>query len=692
MLSWFRGKSFEEQVSEFDDKINIVVNSLVKSSKSSAEEDQFDLANLQNLDTCNEYVIFLGAELEKRFKKIDAEAIADAIYIGKRRKNSQKKELNNMNANNYESENEVKHTKKEICIKISSHYVRILNLLSAILTAINPDMNMCSRRIKALYETTSSDVNTGFVKTCNADDTDKSNPLYTKNIKNIPGIKQLLNLYYFNLIQDANNVDPEELEKIKKEFEDILQTFTEVFKYSIDENPLESANISEIQNNVNESINKLSHVVAANQPTDPLLQEKVNQMSSSLQELKEQLEHKESLPNETVKQIKNNITTSIKTEFTQNFDALKTQLNTLIAEIKNKPANSTPQSNQPNEINTPSNSTPQSNQPNEINTPSNNTPQSNQPNEINNFLNNTPQMSNQPIGGPIEVDNVYNPPSEQSNNRIVTANTIEEQNTVQPTKEQMGGVYDNQSQPVDMVPPQTVDMVQPQSVDMVQSQSVVNNVDNKLFQNVTATTQTNVDTTNNSINVIQETMTLPVDIKLAKSKIGKFLEFADKYKSYYEIPEEYKFAFETNSINDIVDFYTCSSNPSQIVINIDDSKYSDFKSSYQALKQHYLDSSNKLLGIIENDLLEKFEHNNNNNNNNNNNKKNKNNGNSNNNNNRKNNSLKESYKLRSITNQKLSEIQLNVMKELTNYYTKCQKYYEEAFKYLADSLIPEELY
>ena len=119
MLAWFRGKSFEEQVSEFDDKINTVINSLVKSSKSKADEDLFDLANLQNLDTCNEYVIFLGSELEKRFKKVDAEAIADAIYIGKRRKNSQKKELNNLNADNYEGINEVKHSKKEICIKIS---------------------------------------------------------------------------------------------------------------------------------------------------------------------------------------------------------------------------------------------------------------------------------------------------------------------------------------------------------------------------------------------------------------------------------------------------------------------------------------------------------------------------------------------------------------------------------------------
>jgi hypothetical protein len=621
MLSWFRGKSFEEQVSEFDDKINIVVNSLVKSSKSSAEDDQFDLANLQNLDTCNEYVIFLGAELEKRFKKIDAEAIADAIYIGKRRKNSQKKEMNNMNANNYENDNQVKHSKKEICIKISSHYVRILNLLSAILTAINPDLNMCSRRIKALYETTSSDVNTGFVKTCVSDDTDKSNPLYTKNIKNIPGIKQLLNLYYFNLIQDANNIDPEELEKIKEEFKKILQTFTEVFKFSIDENPLEPIEISE----VDESITQLNQAVAENhpaEPLEPLLQEKVNQMNASLQTLKEQIEQKTAIPNETVNKIKNNIRNSIQTEFKQNFDALKTQLDTLINEIKNKPP--TPVTSNQN-------------------------------------------MSNQPIGGPVQ--NTY-VPTEQPNNTIITANTI---NTPNPeTTPQTGGVYNNQ--PIaNVTTPTTTNNT---NLTIPNNTNNINN--NKLLENVTTTTDPNISNTPNSINIIPEEIA-PVDLKLAKTNIGKFLEFADKYKSYYEIPEEYKVAFETNDINEIVDFYTCSSQPSQVVINIDDSKYSDFKNSYQALKKHYLDSSNKLLSIIENDLLEKVEPSNNNNNN----KKTKNNG---------NNNLKEQYKLRSITNQQLNKIQISVMQELSNYYSKCQKYYEEAFKYLADSLIPEELY
>ena len=653
MLSWFRGKSFEDQVSEFDDKINIVVNSLIKSSKSKVEGDQFDLINLQDLDICNEYVIFLGAELEKRFKKVDAEAIADAIYIGKRRKNSQKKEVNNMNANNYESENSVKHSKKEICVKISSHYVRILNLLSAILTAINPDLNMCSRRIKALYETTQTDLNTGFVRTCKSDDTDMSNPLYTNNIKNIPGIKQLLNLYYFNLIQDADNMNPEELDKIKTEFTKIIQTFTDAFKFSFEENPIEPLNISEIQNNVNESIETLNQTVTTQPITDPLLQEKVNEMSSSLQALKNQVQQKTGITNETVQQIKNNISSSIKTELSHNFNTLKSQLDTLVNEIKNKPTTSEPSEPSKNQF-----------------------------------------MSNEPIGGPIE--NVYNSTASENNNnnnKLFTANQIEQPTNSKPvdvaeTKTQLGGVYNNMTPMTPMTPTtldNTMTSTTPTTLDNTMTPTTL---DNKLVNNVTNMTQSNTSA-NNYINIIPQDTT-PADIKLAKTNIGKFLQFVDKYKTYYEIPTEYNLTFETRDINDIVDFYTCSTEPSQIVINIDDSKYSDFKTSYQSLKQHYLDSSNKLLNIIESDLLEKVESTNNNNKKNNNNNNNNNNKKKNNNNN--NNNLNETYKLRTITNQKLSEIQLNVMQELTNYYTKCQKYYEEAFKHLADSLIPEELY
>ncbi len=137
MLAWFKGKSFEDQVGEFETKINQIATSLIKSSEENIEEGNYDLAKLLDLNECSEYVIFLGSELEKRFKKVDAEDISNAIYIGKRQKKSQTNNKNNkmtsnLNINNYSNSKE-KHSKKDICIRIASHFIRILNLISAIL-------------------------------------------------------------------------------------------------------------------------------------------------------------------------------------------------------------------------------------------------------------------------------------------------------------------------------------------------------------------------------------------------------------------------------------------------------------------------------------------------------------------------------------------------------------------------------
>jgi hypothetical protein len=59
---------------------------------------------------------------------------------------------------------------------------------------------MCSRRIKALYEASVENPNTGYVKLCESDDTQPRNMLYPDNVEDIPGIKYLLGLYYFYLV------------------------------------------------------------------------------------------------------------------------------------------------------------------------------------------------------------------------------------------------------------------------------------------------------------------------------------------------------------------------------------------------------------------------------------------------------------------------------------------------------------
>jgi hypothetical protein len=344
MFAWFKGKSFEEQVVEFDDKINQIVTSLVKSNEENIEKGDYDLTSLQNPEMCNEYTIFLASELEKRFKKVEVAAISDAIYVGKRRKNSQKKYENNMNINNYFSpvenkedeegeKGEGKYNKKDLCLRIASHYIRIFNIISAILTAINPKKNMCSRRIEALYKVTEDDIKNGFIRTCKSDDTDRKNPLYTNNILDIPGIQQLLNLYYFHLAQDGDIYDEENLEKIKDEFFKMLDSFYDVYSLVLDENKpdnqtqIQTQNTTELKNmetSVNQSLEKLTEVAnqaytipsqqetqMASPQTDEVYQ-KINNLTTLLTDLKNQIQtqqqvNKNTISTQVVNQLKNSL-------------------------------------------------------------------------------------------------------------------------------------------------------------------------------------------------------------------------------------------------------------------------------------------------------------------------------------------------------------------------------------------------
>ena len=99
---------------------------------------------------------------------------------------------------------------------------------------------MCSRRIQALYKITENDVEKGYIKTCHSDDIDKTNPLYPNDINNIPGIKQLLNIYYFYLAQDTDYQNEEQIEKMQNEYDKLVETFLifikiQLIKYFLNE-------------------------------------------------------------------------------------------------------------------------------------------------------------------------------------------------------------------------------------------------------------------------------------------------------------------------------------------------------------------------------------------------------------------------------------------------------------------------
>ena len=191
----------DNKFEEFTTKINNIVTDLIN------EGNYEDFLDLQDSDKCADYSIFLEDELMNKFKKVDLVGFSKSLFIGKSR---------------YEEDEIIQNKKKkELCSDISIYYIRVLNLLAAIFSAINPEGNMCLRKLNALYK--SIDPNTGQVSVCN------DNPkLYPLNFMKMEGIKELSELYTIYNIEgnEANSAE------IRNEIETLKTTLGEFFKGS----------------------------------------------------------------------------------------------------------------------------------------------------------------------------------------------------------------------------------------------------------------------------------------------------------------------------------------------------------------------------------------------------------------------------------------------------------------------------
>jgi hypothetical protein len=217
-LLFGKKKEFNEELKEFTTKVDSLVTDILASTQDDLHQN---LMALQSPDKCNDYAIILSDELGKKYKEVQLKQFADTIFISKKEENC--KDADCLSKRTIKSKDKA-YSKKELCDSIASHYIRILNIIAAVLTAINPQYNMCLRRINALYETTNENINEGTIKIC--DDNDKSNPLYPNNLLEIPGFQEMLNLYYFHMIQNAS--DSEEKYKVEKDYELLVRAFENI--------------------------------------------------------------------------------------------------------------------------------------------------------------------------------------------------------------------------------------------------------------------------------------------------------------------------------------------------------------------------------------------------------------------------------------------------------------------------------
>ena len=183
-LSILYMNSTKTQIKEFKSIIGNIVTDIL------AEGTYDDFMSLQDAKTCNAHTIFLEDELRQRFKKVQIREFAQGIYISpNKHKPCKDEKCSNIEEPKYGVVGNLK-SKAQICRAISVYYVRIFNLIGAIMAAIDPENNMCLRRLNALYKPLSDSPGKGEITVCNSD-----KQLYPENFLGVEGMKELLNLY-----------------------------------------------------------------------------------------------------------------------------------------------------------------------------------------------------------------------------------------------------------------------------------------------------------------------------------------------------------------------------------------------------------------------------------------------------------------------------------------------------------------
>jgi hypothetical protein len=209
---------FDTNIADFQKRIDTVITDImIPAVTPSANSDRFrEILSLLDPTKCNKIALTLSANLD-RYKKVQLEQFASTVLVGKDLSQCTDSECSVdqvANINNTKS----KVSKKQLCNAIAVHYVKILNLVAAILTAVNPVDNICLNRMRNLLTVISQENKQGTSAICDFN----VNPI-KNSILEEPGFKELLMLYYFHMAQDIETAA--EKEQVKRQLGFLIDTF-----------------------------------------------------------------------------------------------------------------------------------------------------------------------------------------------------------------------------------------------------------------------------------------------------------------------------------------------------------------------------------------------------------------------------------------------------------------------------------
>ena len=243
----------------FKNTMNNIITDLL------SEGTYTDFISLQENKTCNAHTIFLQQELEQRFKKLEIKEFAQQIYISPNKHvPCSDEDCSEIKKKKYGVEGNLK-SKSQICRAIAIYYVRIFNVMAAIMVAIDPKNNMCLRRMRALYKNIDED--TYQVSVCDTD-----TELYPNDVMKIEGIKELVSLYQMYNIEGMETHN----DQIAEEMIQLQETINKNFNSQPSENnnidfetnlDLENNDNNNNNNNNNNTLNNGSPTLKNTRPS-----------------------------------------------------------------------------------------------------------------------------------------------------------------------------------------------------------------------------------------------------------------------------------------------------------------------------------------------------------------------------------------------------------------------------------------
>ena len=193
--------TFDDALERHTNVVNKLVDDIVNGFLNNTNPDSLLLELLDPVN-CNNTTALLAKSIETDFKKLDSSKLGADIYIGKQKTKSCQDPatcLKNIEDQIiYKTESGTTITKAQVCNSVATYYIKLLNLLAALLIAISPTKNMCMERFNSLYRIITDEYNDQAfeISVCLPEGKRVTrNKLIEEN-----GIRELINLYILDQI------------------------------------------------------------------------------------------------------------------------------------------------------------------------------------------------------------------------------------------------------------------------------------------------------------------------------------------------------------------------------------------------------------------------------------------------------------------------------------------------------------